>query len=488
MKFPRLSRLPYLLCLLLLGSLSPALARKPGPGKPNIVLIIADDVSWDDLGCYGNPVVRTPHIDQLARQGIRFDQAYLTASSCSPSRISLLSGRYPHNTGAAELHTPLPVEQIPFPLLLKEAGYYTVQAGKSHFGTPALRAFHQAYEEREGGSGGEERWVQCLQERPRDKPFFAWFAAKDAHRPWQADDFGTPHDPARVIVPPHLADTKATRQDIASYYNEIARFDFYIGEVMQELKKQGIEKNTLILILADNGRPFPGSKTRVYDSGMKTPFIVKWDAGISRPGSTSQSLLSVIDIAPTLLEVAGLPAPAAFQGQSFTKLFQNPGRDFRTHVFAEHNWHDYEAHERMVRSKNFMYVVNARPQLDNRGPADSNNSPAFDDLKQLRDQGKLSKAQQDIFLAPRPVEELYDCRQDPGQTNNLAALPQYQQELKSLRAVLADWRRQTRDDTPARLTPDWFDRETGKPLDKEKRVRGQMPGQQSGAMQARGKK
>lgn len=491
MKFPLLSRLLVLFCLLHLPGMAllPAAMGQGQAGKrPNIVLIIADDVSWDDLGCYGNPVVRTPNIDRIAKQGIRFNQAYLTTSSCSPSRNSIISGRYPHNTGAAELHTPLPVEQTPFPLLLKEAGYYTVQAGKSHFGTPALRAFDKAYEEKEGGSGGEERWVKCLQERPRDKPFFAWFASKDAHRPWQADNFGTPHDPAKVIVPPHLADTKTTRQDIASYYNEIARFDFYIGEVLQELKKQGIEKNTLILILADNGRPFPGSKTRVYDSGMKTPFIVKWDAGISRPGSTSNSLLSVIDIAPTLLEVAGLPAPAAFQGQSFTKLLKNPAQDFRSYVFAEHNWHDYEAHERMVRSKHFMYVVNARPQLDNRGPADSNNSPSFADLKQARDQGRLTKAQQDIFLLPRPAEELYDCRKDPAQMQNLAALPQYQQELKALRAVLASWRQETRDDTPANLTPDWYDRETGLPLGKEKRVRGQMPGQQSGALQAAGAK
>src|SRR5690606_22645876 len=113
--------------------------------RPNIVFIIADDVSWNDLGCYGNRAVRTPIIDQLAGEGIRFDNVFLTASSCSPSRTSIISGRYPHNTGAAELHTPLPEEQIPFPLLLKESGYYTVQSGKTHFGEPALRAFDKVY-------------------------------------------------------------------------------------------------------------------------------------------------------------------------------------------------------------------------------------------------------------------------------------------------------------------------------------------------------
>ena len=444
--------------------------------KPNIIFIIADDVSWDDIGCYGNPAVRTPNIDKIAKQGIRFDNVYLTASSCSPSRNSIISGRYPHNTSAAELHTPLPAEQIPFPLLLKESGYYTVQAGKSHFGAPALRAFDKAYEGQEGGTGAEERWVKCLQERPKDKPIFAWFAAIDAHRPWQADNFGTPHDPAKVVVPPYLADTETTRKDIASYYNEIARFDFYIGEVVQELKRQGIEKNTLIMIMADNGRPFPRSKTRVYDSGMKTPFIVKWDDGILRPGSISKSMVSVIDIAPTLLEIAGVKSPAEFQGRSFATLFEKPEFNFRQYVFSEHNWHDYEAHERMVRSKNFMYVLNSRPNLSNHGPADSNNSPSFTDLKDLRNKGKLSHAQNDIFIVPRPYEELYDCDKDPLQMLNVASLPEYQQELKALRATLANWRKETKDDTPENLTKDWFDRETGKPLGKDKQTRGQMPG------------
>ena len=121
------------LAFLVLVSVDSALCQIEPEKRPNIVFIIADDVSWEDIGCYGNPVVKTPVIDRLAAEGIRFDNAYLTASSCSPSRTSIISGRYPHNTGAAELHTPLPENQVPFPLLLKESGYYTLQAGKTHF-------------------------------------------------------------------------------------------------------------------------------------------------------------------------------------------------------------------------------------------------------------------------------------------------------------------------------------------------------------------
>lgn len=478
---PLTKGLNILMILLLAFFFNPAIARDGNDHRPNIIFIIADDISWNDIGCYGNPAVKTPVIDQLAQEGIRFDNVFLTASSCSPSRTSIISGRYPHNTGAAELHTPLPEDQIPFPLLLKESGYYTVQSGKSHFGEPALRAFDKAYEMEDAGTGGEERWVRCLEERPKDRPFFAWFAAIDAHRPWQADDFGAPHDPAKVIVPPYLADTEATRKDLASYYNEIARFDFYIGEVVKELERQGIEDNTLIMILADNGRAFPRSKTRVYDSGMKTPFIVKWGDGIKRPGSVSKSLISVVDIAPTLLEIAGIESPPRFQGENFTQILANPEAEHRQYVFAEHNWHDYEAHERMVRSNDFLYVLNSRPNLSNPGPADSNNSPSFEDLKKFRDKGKLTHAQADIFMVPRPYEELYDCTQDPMQLSNVVSLPHYKDELEKLRKVLEAWRDETKDNTPERLTGDWFDRETGKRLGKETQIRGEMPGVTSGA-------
>lgn len=471
----------FSLIIFLISAVHEVWGQNSKMAAPNIIFIIADDVSWDNIGCYGNSEAHTPNIDKLARQGIRFDNAYVTTSSCSPSRNSIITGRYPHGTGAAELHTPLPDEQIPFPLLLKNAGYYTVQSGKSHFGGTALRAFDTAYVMKEAGTGGEERWVKCLQERPKNKPIFAWFAALDAHRPWQADHFRTPHDPAKVIVPPYLADTDSTRKDLASFYNEISRFDFYVGEVMKELEKQGIEKNTIIIVLADNGQPFPRGKTRVYDSGMKTPFIVKWEDGITKAGGVSQSMISTIDIAPTLLEIAGVKLPSAFQGKSFSRLLKNPALEYREYVFCEHNWHDYEAHERMLRTKDFLYVLNSRPNLSNYGPADSNSSPSFEALKKLRDQGKLSAAQADIFMVPRPYEELYYCKNDSMQLINVASLPEYRETLTALRKELYKWRIETRDNTPVNLTKDWFDRETGKSLAKEKQLRGEMPGIQSGA-------
>ena len=443
---------------------------------PNIILIIADDVGWNDLGCYGNTAVSTPTIDRMAQEGIRFTNAYLTASSCSPSRTSLISGRYPHNTGSAELHTPLPAEVPIFPELLREAGYYTAQAGKWHMGDDARRGFDTIHDNgKENGDGGEEMWLTTLRERPLDQPFFLWLAAIDAHRRWGPNRFSGKNDPGNIIPPPFLANADSTKQDLARYYDEITRFDDYIGKVEEELEKQGVLDNTLIIIMSDNGRPFPRSKTRVYDSGMKTPFVVKWNDGLPQKDAVSYSLISIIDIAPTLLELAGINGGASFQGKSFANVLNAPERDFRNYVFAEHNWHDHQALERMVRTKDFLYVLNLRPNLSNPGPADSNGSPSYQDLKDLREAGNLTAAQADIFIVPRPAEELFDCQKDPFQLVNIASLAAYQDRLKDLRQVMQQWRRETADTTPDTLTGDWYDRETGKALAIE-RIRGEMPG------------
>lgn len=445
--------------------------------KPNFVFIIADDVGWDDFGCYGNPVVKTPNIDRLASEGLRFTSAFLTASSCSPSRCSIISGKYPHSNGAAELHTHLPETEIPFPLLLKGNGYYTAQAGKWHMGPNVHRAFDR-YTDNNGydnGNGGEDNWVPFLKERPKDKPFFFWLASFDAHRPWGADTFQITHDPATVMVPVYFEDTPGTRQDIASYYNEIARFDFFIGKVRAELERQGVLDNTVIMVMSDNGSPFPRCKTRVYDSGMKTPLVVHWPKGIQMEGEDPSGLVSAVDIAPTILELAGIDVPEEYQGKSFAPVLKDPSAEIRTQVFSEHNWHDYEAHERMVRTKDFLYVLNARPNLPNGGPADSKVSPTQAALNEVRDMGQLTPAQADIFVVPRPVEELFDLKNDPLQLLNLASMPEYQQKLEEMRQLAKDWQEKTGDSTPSDLTPDWYDRETGKALKTVQR-RGTMPG------------
>ena len=467
--------------LLLTGAVS---CRQPAKSvQPNFIVFIADDISWDDFGCYGNQSVQTPNIDRMADGGLRFDQAFLTASSCSPSRISIMTGRYPHNTGAAELHTEPPYNFATIASKLKENGYFTGQAGKWHMGSKIKSGFEVIQEQRAiNGDGGEDYWIPLLKSRDKDKPFFLWLASYDAHRVWGPNDFAGSHDPSALIPPPTLASGDSTRLDLASYYDEIKRFDFHIGAVEQELKQQGVLDNTVIIIMADNGRPFPRDKTRVYDSGMKTPFIVKWNRGVSNPGDVCRSLISAIDIAPTLLDISGIEIPASFQGKSFKSLLKSPQDEFREYVFAEHNWHDHEAHERMVRTEEYLYLLNSRPAFANQGPADAINSPAFRELVDLKGKGLLTAAQKDIFMAPRPAEELYDCRKDPLQLNNLAFDKAFDQTLNDLRRVLKDWMEATGDNIPVNLTRDWYSRTTGQRIDTAYQVRGEMPGEANKAI------
>ncbi len=205
--------------------------------RPNVVLFIADDVSWNDIGCYGNREARTPAIDRLAATGLCFDEAYLTASSCSPSRSSIITGRYPHNNGrASELHEPIAAHLPWFPRLLRDAGYYTALVGKHHMTAEAPAPGEVPQPEpfdlvdkgnAPGNSGGHATWVDTVRRRPKEKPFFFWFASHDAHRGWDGDRdwdevaYGPKHDPTRLTLPAGLADTPATRQDLASYYNEV---------------------------------------------------------------------------------------------------------------------------------------------------------------------------------------------------------------------------------------------------------------------------
>ena len=279
-------------------------------GRPNVILIIADDMARDDCGAYGHPGVRTPHIDAMARGGMRFDRAFVTASSCSPSRSSIITGRYPHNTGAPELHQPLPPEQITFVEKLKASGYWTAAAGKWHLGNAVKGRFDLVREAGTSGfqlptgpaskapmvaqgagavQSGCDQWVPVLRDRPRDRPFFLWLAAAGPSPRLPGGDH-PPAAPTRRTRSSRLISRMSPRsaRTWRMYYDEIARLDHYVGEVMAELERQGEAGNTLILFLSDNGRPFPRCKTTLYDSGIRTPWIVRWPGHVE-PGAVARA-------------------------------------------------------------------------------------------------------------------------------------------------------------------------------------------------------
>ncbi len=426
--------------------------------QPNFIVFIADDAAWNDCGPYGNLNIKTPNINQLGEEGLVFDNAFLTTSSCSPSRCSILTGRYPHSTGAPELHMPLPHDQLLFAGELQKAGYYTAIAGKYHIGDPRIE-FDSIYS---GGPSGCENWMRALQNRKKDKPFFLWLAAIDPHRNYQPNTIAEPHRWDDVTVPPFLPDNDSTRKDLALYYDEISRMDDYIGQVMNELKNQGIDDNTLVIYMTDNGRPFPRCKTRLYDSGIKTPFIVRWPLKLEK--GRTEALISSIDIAPTFCELAGAVIPESFQGISFVPVLNNYQTKTREYMAAEHNWHDYQAFERAVRNHQYLYIRNWFPEFNASPPADAVRSITYQEMINLHRNDAQNENQLDCFVVPRAVEELYDVVNDPYQLNNLVMDEKYSKELSDMRKLQELWQTEFNDTVPKNPTPDKFDRWTGNRL------------------------
>ena len=449
--------------------------------RPNFVLIIADDMNWDDCGAYGHPAIRTPNIDRLANEGLLFQHAYLTTNSCSPSRASIITGSYPHNTGAEQLHWPIPAGKETFVEKLKSSGYYTAAAGKWHMGDDVRGSFDKIYEASTAGfvlptgadgekskmiakqPSGCEDWERALEERDSSKPFMLWLAALDPHREYNDGALDPPHQHSDVIVPAHLPDTPEIREDLRLYYDEIGRLDQYVGKVMAKLDAQGVSDNTLILFISDNGRPFPRDKTTLYDGGIRTPWIVRWPNKV-KAGNTTRALVSSVDIASTFLDLAGINSSVGTQeGMSFAKTLFDSTQKHRQYAFAEDHWHDYEDHARCIVDGQFKLIRNDYMDLPSTPSADAGRGLSWQKMLKLNAEGKLTVEQQACFKAPRPHFELYDLQRDPGEIYNLIDDPAYASVESRLQLALLKWTEETQDYIPTRRTPDEFDRMTGEP-------------------------
>lgn len=431
---------------------------------PNVLIFVADDVDWQDFGCYGNEVIRTPHIDDLARRGLRCEQAILTTPQCSPTRISLLTGRYAHTVGAEDLHTPLPDGELFVSTYLQRAGYFTGHMQKTHYGPNGNRQF-------EWYSKQLEDFDQFL-DAAGERPFFLWVGFRDAHRPYEPGAVDPPHDPATVRVPPHLADTPETREDLALYYDEIRRLDGVIGSCVAELERRELLDDTLIVFFGDNGAPFPRAKGTLYDAGIRTPLVFCWPRVIDS-GQVYGGLVSLIDLAPTILEVAGIERPEAMQGQSILAALGDPSLPGRPFAFSERNWHDCDEHLRSVRSERYKLIRNAYLDKPYGNPGDVLNSPSWKSLLALREADRLTPLQEQVFRVPRPEIELYDLARDPWESKNLADDSAYAEVRGELIAALDAWCEATgdfppeqrrRDDIVDRLSGEWFSRGQLPPL------------------------
>lgn len=396
------------------------LAASPSQAqRPNIVLVVLDDVGQMDLSVYNSQAPRTKNLDQLAAQGVHFRQALLTTSSCSPSRASLITGLYPSQTDAPNLHDPIPADKTTLAALLREQGYYTAALGKWHMGNFIREQFDTIIASSE--DTGTAEWEATLANRPKDKPFFFWLAPHDGHLPYQA--WHTPlirYDEHGKLLRPWLKqfwlDLWRNTTKLNEYFHEIQRLDRRIGDLMRALEREGVRQQTLVIIISDNG-PQQLAKGTLYERALLTPLIIAYPPLTDAvAGSAVEGLVSSVDIAPTIMELAGLPRPANFEGVSLRPMLENPRVSLRQWIYAEGHNHDDHKYQRLIRTERYAYKRNLFP-----------NTLCPADRYQIRTDFRAAE----YYL----VEEIYDLKNDPAQQHNLIHQPPT--ELAALRNTLS---------------------------------------------------
>lgn len=396
--------------------------------QPNFVVIIADDLGANDVGIFGNPVIKTPNIDSLARAGMKFNHAFLVTASCTASRASIRTGLYPHSSGAPNLNQAIPADRKLLSSYLRDAGYYTASIGKWHIGDLVKSQFDLVLESQ--GDSGAEDWVNALSHRPMDKPFFFWLASHYPHVPYPKLLPSDPYKPADAIILPTFLDDEEARQGIAQYYTAIHRLDGEVGKVVQTLQAQGVLDDTYVIFLSDNGAPMPHAKTTLYDAGTKTPLIIRGPHLV--PDKTVYRLVSSIDLAPTILTLAGIAAPVEMQGVPFLTRTAQLAGEKRQYVFSEQYNHGYHINRRAVRSVDYLYIRNFA-ENDNRCLLEL--QPMGKALVKAFHEGKLNPVQSLCFMDEVPVE-LYNLHDDARNLNNLAGVAAYADVQKQLDAIL----------------------------------------------------
>ena len=399
-------------------------------GKPNILLIILED--WGPyLGCYGERAMRTPNLDQLAAEGVRFNGCFSSAPVCSPGRSSLMTGMSQYSVHSHQHRTwakqPLPAGVKSLPELFRDAGFFTVLG----CGYSAKVDLNFEFAQAAIYQGAD--WNK----RKAGQPFFAHLTLMHTHRPWQHDQ-SCPVDPAKVTLPPWYPDTPLTRQDWAMGLESAQISDQQLGEIVARLKREGLYDNTAIIVTADHGVALPRAKQFLYDEGLHIPLIIRWPV-LAKPGAVSEQLVSNVDIVPTILALAGLPVPRMLPGRNVL----DPAAPPRRFVFAGRDAMD-DTHDAMraVRSKAFKYILNLMPERPYCQFNDykERSYPGLALMNVLHLQGKLPP-EQDAFMQPaKPPEELYDLRKDPHELHNLADEPACADTLKELRGELEHWR------------------------------------------------
>lgn len=428
----------------LLAATALATGGEPGPSRgskrPNILCITCEDIS-PMLASYGDPTARTPFLDALARDGVRFARMFSVSGVCAPSRAALITGMYPTAIGADNMRTfgtgmagIEPYEAVPpsavrpFTEYLRAAGYYTTNRAKTDY---QFRAPLTAWDE----SGPQAHW----RNRPPGTPFFAVFNLEVTHESQVWARAGEPLtvDPLRVVLPRYYPDTPVVRRDVARVYSNIEAMDRQAAALVEEVERAGLGGETIVVFFSDNGGPLPRGKREVLDSGLHVPFVIRFP-GRDHAGTVVEDLVSFVDVPATILSLAGVPVPGHVQGRPFWGAQKAPAREL---VFAARDRMDEKTDSvRAARDRRYAYVRNYRPDLPwYQDLAYRRQMPLMQELLRLRDEGRLDPVQRLWFRETKPREELYDTTADPHEVHDVAADPAFAPQLERLRAALDAW-------------------------------------------------
>ncbi len=429
-----------------LAVITPTRAAEPAQ-RPDMVLFLADDLSWADCSIFGGKDIPTPNMERLARAGMTFSHAFVASPSCAPSRAALLTGLDPMRNGAMLNHAHPRAGLKLWPAYFQDLGYQVVAIGKTaHYAQVTTYGFDQASHFTYHDDKCVEAAVAWLKQRKSTKPLCLIVGTNWPHVPWPSQPAIAPES---VNLPPTLVDTAATRQARARYDHAVANADRDLG-LIYDAAHQYLKADPLFLFTSDHGSQFPFGKWNNYDNGLRTPLIVAWPGQIP-PDSKSSALVSWIDILPTCVAVAGGPAPTGISGRSFLPVLMGSTSTHRDQVFGTHSgdgtMNQYPI--RSVRTRDWKYIRNLDPTSEHHTHVDK---AAAGDGRNYFDSW-VDQARTDPTAAAviqryhhRPAEELYDLKTDPWELQNLAGAPEHAAILAQLRGDVTAWMRDQGDD------------------------------------------
>jgi len=434
-------RLFMLTLVLLFTHLAYVIAEEPTSKRPNILWITSEDTG-PQLGCYGDTYATTPNLDRLATKSLRVLNCWSNAPVCAPARTTIITGMWPTSTGSQNMRSEvrLPNDVILFPQLLREAGYYCSNNAKEDYN---LIQKERIWDE----SSNKAHW----RKRKEGQPFFAVFNSTVSHesqirkRPHRAK-----HDPSKVNVPPYHPDLPEVRRDWAQYYDKVEEMDSQLGEILDQLEADGLSDSTIIFYFGDHGSGMPRSKRWLYQSGLHVPLLIHVPSAFQhlvkdqfQAGSTNEDLVGFIDLAPTVLSLAGVEIPKYLQGRAIIGPRRSPPPEFMV-GFRDRMDERYDS-SRAVRDTDFHYIRNWLPHRPQGQFIDYMfETPTTQVWYNTFLNGKTNEAQ-NVFWKTKAPEELYDLKQDPHEIRNLATDPAYGEVLQRMRSRLRDWSINTAD-------------------------------------------